>query len=247
VPDIDFEFRALDSLRVPRAPIPPPAIYLDGDTIAFDAFRGRLADSLRALAPRFRAFPDSLERARIDSIRQRIEREMRARQDEMRRFSEAHREQLARLQHELRERMLEEQPQRLRDQAEALRRQAERLEEQAREMEQQRTPRTDTTETSRLRGAPSFDAAPWVALRGGSPAMPGQPVRSTPVTVARTAALTDQATWHARVDREAVAYIAQTAAALGRAALAASHRGAAPAGSSVLWRAERSGERFILR
>lgn len=149
VPDIDFdvrdfEFRALDSLRYPRAPIPPPAIYFDRDTIEVNAFHGRLSDSLRALLSPLRALPDSVEQARIDSIRQRVERQMQAHRERMREFSEEHRERMERLHRELRERMLEEQPERLREQAEALRRQAERLEEQAREME--REARRDTSE-----------------------------------------------------------------------------------------------------
>jgi exonuclease VII large subunit len=225
--------------------MPPPAIYLDGDTIDLGAFRGLLVDSLRATLPHFRAFPDSLERARIDSIRQRIEREMRVHQDEMRQFTEAHRERIEHLQRELHERMLEEQPQRLRDQAEALRRQAERLEEQAREMERRRAPEADTSGTSGLRGAPPFDAAPWTALRGGSHAV-HEP--ADPVTAIRTEALAKQAVGHARVGGQAVVWrIARTAAALGHAALSASHQGSAPSGSGVLWRAERTGEPSILR
>lgn len=153
VPDIDVDVWARDSLRIP----PPPAIYFGRDTIAVNAFHGRLSDSLRALLPRFR--PDSLEQARIDSIRQHIRREMRAHRDEMRWFSEEHRERMERLHRELRERLMEEQPKQLREQAEQLRRQAERLEGQAREMEQ-RHPESDTSETSGVRGAVPLHAAP---------------------------------------------------------------------------------------
>jgi len=154
VPDIDVDVWARDSLRIP----PPPAIYFGRDTIAVDAFHGRLSDSLRALLPRFR--PDSLEQARIDSIRQHIRREMRAHRDEMRRFSEEHRERMERLHRELRERLMEEQPKQLREQAEQLRRQAERLEGQAREMEQRHAPESDTSGTSGVRGAVPLHAAP---------------------------------------------------------------------------------------
>lgn len=205
VPDIAFDFHALDALDFPRAPVPPPAIYLDGDTIEFGAFRGPLVDSLRATLPHFRAFPDSLERSRIDSIRQRIEREMRVHQDEMRQFTEAHRERMERLQRELRERMMEEQPQRLRDQAEALRRQAERLEEQAREMERQRAPEADTSGTSGLRGTLP-DTGPWAALRGGSHAVRGQTVGPDPVAIAQAEVHTEQPAQHARTDRQAVVW-----------------------------------------
>ncbi|NBB73949.1 MAG: hypothetical protein GVY35_09735, partial [Bacteroidetes bacterium] len=125
VPGIDADVWALDSLRMPRAPVPPPAIYFDRDTIAFDAFSGQLADSLRAGWPRLRGLPDRLAPAQLDSLQQRIRREMRAHRDEMRRFSEEHRERMEQLHRELRERMLEEQPERLREQADRLRRQAE--------------------------------------------------------------------------------------------------------------------------
>lgn len=232
VPDIDFDFRALDSLRFPQVPMPPPAIYLDGDTITFEALRSPLADSLHAVLPRLGAFPDSLERARIDSIRQRIEREMRAHQEEMRRFSTAHRERMEGLQRELRERMMEEQPQRLRDQAEALRRQAERLEEQAREMEQQRAPDADTTGTSGWRGTLPFDAAPWAALRGGSRAVLGPPAQN---------AWADRhvVTWRfarAAAEAEPIWVTASTSA-----------QGRVPNLAGWLQRVERTSERSVLR
>lgn len=166
-PDIEWEaFRGLDSLRIPPAVAPPAVFFLDRDTVDLGALRLRM-DSLRVEWPR--GFPlDSLERIRIDSLRQQVERQVRHFKEEHREEVERMRREARELQRELRYELRREQPERLREQAEALRRQAERLEEQARELEERRPPAPDTTSMSSRRHPVPFDAAPLGALRAGS-------------------------------------------------------------------------------
>lgn len=134
IPDVPLVMPP-DSL--PAIGVPPPAPFLGmlRDTIDFGALRGKL-DSLRVAWPRVQASLDSLDWARIDSLRRAAHAHWQTHREEARRLMEERREEIERLRREMHERMREEHPERLREQAEMLRRQAEKMEERARQMEE---------------------------------------------------------------------------------------------------------------
>lgn len=121
----------LDTIPMPPLPDAPVLFHLDSLPAVHAPF-----------PPDFSVSPDTIDlrmlRARLDSLRREIHRELREHREDLHELTREQREEAPRLRREHRERMREEHPERLREQAESLRRRAERLEEEAQRLEQQR-------------------------------------------------------------------------------------------------------------